>query len=130
MASTARFTPLLAPVLLVAGALVASAAAPARAETPEQLDGLSRATDVPSVGIALARRQINQGDLLGAMATLERVMLNAPDNETARLFHAGLLCRLDDREGSLVEFDDLRGRDYPDALWEEAAAACDRRDRR
>jgi len=96
-----------------------------QAETPAQLDALSRSAQQPGAGLALARRQIRDGDLLGAMATLERVAINAPDNREARLLHAGLLCRLDDRQGSLIEFDDLRGSEFSDALWAEATAACE-----
>jgi hypothetical protein len=114
--------------LLAALALAAvsqCASPPARAETPAQLDALSRATQDAGAGLALARRQIRDGDLLGAMATLERAALNDPGNREVRLLHAGLLCRLDDPRGSLIEFDDLRGSDFPDALWSEATAACD-----
>jgi len=101
------------------------ASPPARAETPAQLDLLSRATQQAGAALALARRQIRDGDLLGALATLERAALNDPNNREVRLLHAGLLCRLDDPQGSLIEFDDLRGSDFSDALWAEATAACD-----
>lgn len=97
----------------------------AHAETPAQLDALSRSAQQPGSGLALARKQIRDGDLLGAMATLERVAINAPDNREARLLHAGLLCRLDDRQGSLIEFDSLRGSDFSDSLWAEATGACE-----
>lgn len=98
---------------------------PVHAETPAQLDILSRSTQQAGTGLSLARRQIRDGDLLGAMATLERVAITDPDNREARLLHAGLLCRLDDRQGSLIEFDSLRGSDFSDALWAEATGACE-----
>ncbi|MET0371119.1 MAG: hypothetical protein ABW039_07050 [Sphingobium sp.] len=113
----------LSAAMALAG-LVCSAA-PARAETPAQLDTLSRSAQQPGTGLTLARRQIRDGDLLGAMATLERVALNNPENREARLLHAGLLCRLDDRQGSLIEFDSLRGSEFSDALWAEATGACE-----
>jgi hypothetical protein len=115
-------TTLLALALLGGSAL---ASVQARADTPEQLDARSRAVAEPRAGVDLARRQIRDGNLLGALATLEGVMLNHPQDAEARLFHAGLLCRLDDPQGSLVEFDDIQGENFPDALWAEATAACD-----
>ncbi|MCB2073603.1 MAG: hypothetical protein H6917_07770 [Novosphingobium sp.] len=101
-------------------------ALPARAETPAELDALSRATDQPGSGVALARRQIASGELLDALATLERVILNHPEDEEARLLHAGVTCSIDDRRGALVELDVLRGREFSDSLWDEATADCSR----
>ena len=74
--------------------------------------------------MALARSQIDSGDLLGAFATLERMLINHPDAQEVLLLHASLLCRLDDRSGSVIEFDLLRGRGIPDAVWNEATAPC------
>lgn len=109
---------LLALTGLVLGAL------PARAETPAQLDALSKATDQPAPGIALARKQIASGDLLDALATLERVILNHPENEEARLLHAGVTCSIDDKRGALVELDMLRNREFSDSLWQNATSDC------
>jgi len=103
---------------------LAMMAAHALAETPEQLDALSRATDSEASGMALARSQVREGALLDAMATLERVLMNFPENDEARALHAGLFCRIDDRKGALVEFDNLRGREVPDAVNEEAREPC------
>ncbi|MEZ5735948.1 MAG: hypothetical protein R3E09_09110 [Novosphingobium sp.] len=111
---------------LLALAGLAPGALPAWAETPAELDALSRATDQPGSGVALARKQIASGDLLDALATLERVILNHPDSEEARLLHAGVTCSIDDRRGALVELDVLRGRDFSDPLWQEATADCSR----
>jgi Tfp pilus assembly protein PilF len=96
----------------------------ASAQTAGALDTLSRPTVEPSTGLALARRQIAAGDLTQALATVERVILARPNDEEARLLHAGLLCRIDDRAGSVVEFDRLRGRDFAPELWREATAPC------
>jgi len=112
-----------ATCLLVIGGL-ALCASPAFAETPAQLDALSKATDQPGPGIALARKQIASGDLLDALATLERVILNHPDNEEARLLHAGVTCSIDDKRGALVELDLLRNRDFSDSLWQKATSDC------
>jgi Flp pilus assembly protein TadD len=108
---------LLAAPLVLAGA-------PLSAETPAQLDALSRASDQPGTGIALARKQIAHGELLDAMATLERVLMNDPDNDEARALHAGLLCRIDDKRGAMVEFDTMRGRDVPQNVSDEAREPC------
>lgn len=113
-----------APLLMVLAGLTVSAA-PAWADPVSELDALSRATAGLAPGIALARRQIKDGDLTGALASLERVMLNHPQDNESRLLHASLLCRLDDRSGAMIEFEELQGRDVPDAQWDEATAPCD-----
>ena len=97
---------------------------PAQAETIAELEALTRVTAAPASAMDLARRQIVGGDLLGAMATLERILINHPELQEAQLLRAGLLCRLDDRAGSVIEFDQLRGRDIPDRIWSEATAPC------
>ena len=99
-------------------------ASPAWADPVAELEALSRETGSPQSGLALARRQAAGGDLLGAMATLERVLITHPEAEEALLLHASLLCRLDDREGALIEIDELRGRPFPDKLWTDATAPC------
>lgn len=113
----------LSAALLLPANLVASL--PALAETPAQLEALSRATDTAASGLALARRQIANGELLDALATLERLIVKDPANYQARLLHAGVLCRVDDPEGSLIEFDALRGHNFTAAQWAEASAPCD-----
>ena len=99
-------------------------AASARADTIAEVDSLARTTTSPSAGMALARRQIDAGDLLEALATLERILISQQDKQQALLLHASLLCRLDDRPGAMIEFDQLRRRGIPDALWNEAFAPC------
>lgn len=116
--------------IAVGAAAILLAVSPAGAETPAQLDALTNATAQPGSGIALARRQIAGGTLLDALATLERVMINSPKNNEARMLHASVMCRLDDRRGAVVELDQMRGRQIPDSLWAEANQACsDRRER-
>ncbi|MDE8651346.1 hypothetical protein [Novosphingobium album (ex Liu et al. 2023)] len=108
---------------LAALALGTAPAAPA--ETPAQLDALSRAGESETAGLALARRQADAGDLLDALATLERVILNQPEHSyAARLYHAALLCRVDDRRGALIELDGLRGHDIDPGLRDEVQDAC------
>jgi Tfp pilus assembly protein PilF len=107
---------------LVAALLGASA--PALADTPAQLDQQLRATAKVPSGLGLVRQQLRDGDLTGALASVERVIILDPLNAEARLLHASLLCRLDDRPGSQTEFDPMRGHDLPDPLWQEETAHC------
>ena len=111
-------------LLLAAIASLSIAAAPAGPGAVGELDALSRSTAGAAPGIALARQQIAGGDLLGALASLERVLTAHPESDMAVLLHASLLCRLDDRAGATIEFDDVRGRQIPEQLWNEATAAC------
>ena len=75
-------------------------------------------------GMVQARRQIAAGELTQALATLEQAILARPLDGEPRLLHASVLCRLDDVSGSQVEFDRLRGWDFPPELWQEATAPC------
>jgi hypothetical protein len=109
---------------------------PLRAEVPNgaqnggqsdeasDLDALSRASDDTKTGLALVREQTSLGDLTGALATLERVLINHPDSDEAQLLHASLLCRLDDRAGASSEFSALRKRDFRGQAWKDANAPC------
>jgi hypothetical protein len=117
--------------LLLAGFLaVTVSAAPSHAQ--EVPDGIEAVID-PSLqvdsGLALARRQMADADLLGAVATLERVLLAHDDADAGRLLYAGLLCRLDDAAGADVELRLLAGRGVADDGWAELIAACGPRDR-
>ncbi len=100
-------------------------AVPVHAADPAApLDALSQATDKAASGLALARDQIDAGQLLDALSTLERLVLNNPDNDEARLLHASVPCRIDDLPGSMVEFDDLRGHELSQDQWTEAVKPC------
>ncbi|MDB5723509.1 MAG: hypothetical protein JWQ16_263 [Novosphingobium sp.] len=101
------------------------AAVPARADTPQQLDSQLRATARVPSGLGLVRQLLRDGDLTGALATVERVIILDPLNAEARLLHASLLCRLDDRSGSQTEFDPMRGHNVPDKMWRDQTAPCD-----
>lgn len=107
---------------IAAAAFLASAArAQPPAPDPEALIGPS--LQVGS-GSALARRQAGEGDLLGALGTVERVLIANPDAVPARLLYVSLLCRVDDREGAEVELGLLPRKPVPDDAWAEVAAAC------
>jgi len=106
-------------------ALIATGtASTAHAETAAELDELSQASDSAATGIALARSQIEDDELLEAMATLERVLMNDPENLEARALHAGLLCRVDDKRGAIMEFGRLRGLEVPQDVSDEARQPC------
>lgn len=98
-------------------------AAPVMAQTGplDELDSLSRATVDPGAGLALARQQVARGDLTGAVATTERIIALHPESDDALLFHASLLCRLDDLDGARAEIAEL-GRSGGD--WAPVVAAC------
>jgi len=113
------------PAAFIAGvAGMALSAGPLAAATPAELDALVGASAQPASGVALARKQIRAGNMLDALATLERVMINNPRSNEARLLHASVLCRIDDRRGATVELDTLRGRTISQALWAEVDDAC------
>lgn len=98
---------------------------PAAAQTaPVEPEALVDASLAPDTGLALARQQITDADLLGAVGTLERVLLVRPDAAAPRLVYASLLCRLDDRAGAQIEIDLMNGRAAPDEAWSEVRAAC------
>ncbi|MFT4026696.1 MAG: hypothetical protein QM676_07840 [Novosphingobium sp.] len=94
------------------------------AQTVDRLEPQYRATEKVPTGLGLVRRQLRDGDLTGALATVERVIILDPLNAEARLLHASLLCRLDDRPGSQTEFDPMRGHDIPQDLWREETGHC------
>ena len=107
---------------LFAGILVAL---PAQAEPvshdPESLISASLAVDT---GLALARRQAAESDLLGAVATIERVLIGHPDAIAPRLLYAGLLCRLDDPKGASAELAMLGSEAVTDDDWAEVTRSC------
>lgn len=111
---------------LIASSMIGIASGPALAqdEAVAELDRLVVASAEPGPGVAFARAQAAAGDLLGALATLERVMLAYPGADDARLLHVGLLCRLDDGAGARAELAELANRTVPEQAWAEAEAAC------
>ena len=109
---------------LLAG-LAASAAAPALAQSaPTDPETLIGAALSPATGLTLARAQVADRDLLGALGTLERVLAAHPEAVPPRLLYTSLLCRLDDREGAEVELRTLDGYTIAEADWAEVASAC------
>jgi hypothetical protein len=91
---------------------------------PDPLEALIAPSLQVDSGLALARAQIADRDLLGAAGTLERVTLAFPEAVPPRLLYVSLLCRLDDREGADVELGLLAGYALPDDDWAEVSSAC------
>ena len=107
--------------------MAASTAYPqiATAQSLEALDQLVLASAKPADGLTLARSQAGSGALLDALATLERVLLTDPGNKPAQLFHASILCRIDDRDGAAAEFARLKSKDFKKPEWAAARAPCE-----
>ena len=93
--------------LAVAMAALAPAA-PALAQIT--FEDVYAAPDDQDLNLAYARQQAQAGELLGAVAALERMLYSNPDWDSARLFYAGLLVRLDDVQGARREVGLLRDR--------------------
>ena len=110
----------------IAAALLTSLSLPQPvfAQTIDDLDRLVLASVKPAEGLALARSQASSGALLDALATLDRVLAVEPKHKQARLLHASLLCRIDDRDGAAVEFSRLKSKDYKKVDWNAALAPC------
>ncbi|MCW3835452.1 hypothetical protein ACFQ1E_07070 [Sphingomonas canadensis] len=113
-------------LLLLALGGAAAMASPAHAQDGfAELDALADGSTQPDRGVALARQQIGDGDLIGAVATLERVLMDNPGADKAVLLHASLLCRLDDKQGGRAEIAALDASVQVDeALWGEVTGAC------
>jgi hypothetical protein len=101
-----------------------AAAFPAVARAQDDLESLITASQQVESGMTLARRQIGETDLPGALGTLERLLFIHPEAVPARLLYASLLCRLDDRLGAEVELGLLGGQPIADPDWAEVSAAC------
>lgn len=103
----------------------AAAAAPLSAETLEELDAFIDETSEEGTGIAAARELAEQGEYLQAIAVLERVMAENPKSREAVLIHAIYLCRLDDKQGGLVELSKLKKKHYTQETLDEARRLCE-----
>jgi hypothetical protein len=107
------------PLALSAAAMLSSAAF-----AQDDPDALVSATRQLDSGMILARSQIRDSDLPGALGTLERLLFAFPEAPPPRLLYASLLCRLDDRQGAELELGLLDGKPIADSDWAGVAAAC------
>lgn len=119
-----RRRPIRSVFLAAAMACGVLAAMPSHAQTLEELDALSDLSADESTGINAAKQQAERGELLEALATLERVLAVHPKSHEARLIHAIYLCKVDDRQGGLVEISKLKKKHYGQELLDEARALC------
>jgi hypothetical protein len=103
--------------------LAAASLSPA-AWAQDDLDALAAATMQVDSGMTLARRQIADADLTGALGSLERILFAHPEAVPPRLLYASLLCRLDDRQGAELELRLLAGKPIDDSDWAGVSAAC------
>ena len=62
-----------------------------------------RAPDDVEFTLAYAQKRASAGDLIGAAAALERLLLNKPNWHAARVFYAAVLIRLDDLQAAKRE---------------------------
>lgn len=81
-------------------------------------DVLANPDDI-DLNFAYAQVQVARGDVRGAAATLERILLIEPDLPRVRLLYAIVLFRLDQLDEAEREFERLRGLDMPDSLRAE-----------
>lgn len=114
----------LPPIRVVICVLVFAVSVPLAAQTIEDLDALSDQTADEGSGIDTALQQTARGDLLEALATLERVLTQFPESAEARFNHAMLLCWIDDPQGAEVEFGRLDEDDYAPGVLEQARENC------
>lgn len=101
-----------------------STTSPAFAQSEQEIEALIAESRTPADAIATARQQTAAGDLTGAAATLDRVLLEDPNANDARLLYAATLCRLGDPQGARIEIRKLDRQDVGNAMFDEANAAC------
>ncbi len=94
---------------LVCALLLGAFPAPAAAEDVSYDQILANPDDV-KLSYLYAQQQVIKGDLEQASAALERVLLLEPNWDTARLFYAAVLYRMDDMLGSKRELELLLDR--------------------
>ncbi|HAU22646.1 MAG TPA: hypothetical protein DCS24_08665 [Erythrobacter sp.] len=97
---------------------------PLSAETFEELDLLSDASADEETGIQLAQEQAARGELLEALATLERVLATEPKAHDARLLQAYYLCMVDDIRGGKVALSKLKKKRYEEEDLNVVYAQC------
>lgn len=82
--------------------------------------------DDQELNLNYARQQAAAGDYLSAASSLERMLYASPNWDSARLFYALVLFRLDDRQAAIRELDLLE--DRPLSVDQKAQIAAYRRD--
>lgn len=88
------------------------------------------APDDVEFNLSYARNRASAGDLVGAAAALERLLLNRPNWHAARLFYAAVLIRLDDLQAARRELALLKDVPLSDAQKGEVARYSRQAERR
>jgi len=93
-------------------------------ETKEKVtfEDIMKDPDNIDLNFQFAKSQVADGDILGASATLERILMVNPDLTRVRLFYAIVLFRLDNWNEAEVEFNRVREVQMPDSLKSEINA--------
>lgn len=99
---------------------------PLLAQSFAELDRLTDLTATEQGGIDAARQQAGRGEYLEALATLERVMAAYPRSPAAQLLHAVYLCRIDDRQGGMVEIERMNEDEFGRQNINDARDQCSR----
>jgi tetratricopeptide (TPR) repeat protein len=95
------------------------------ARTVTYADVLANPDDI-ELNLAYARNQIATGNVLGAAATFERILLIRPDHARARLLYAIMLFRLDNLQEAERELNRVREFEMPPSLRAEIDRYLDR----
>ena len=85
---------------LLVTAVVGLSAVTAAGAVAQDYDAVLAAPDDPAVNLAFARQAVDDGDLNGAAAALERILIADSNHHSARLLYAVILYRLDDLQGA------------------------------
>ena len=97
----------------LAGAISAfsSAAIAADYDGPQiTFEQIYASPDDQQLNLNYARQQAAAGDYISAASALERMLFSQPDWDSARLFYALVLYKLDDRQAAFSELDTLEAR--------------------
>lgn len=102
--------------------MIARAAEPAVSTAPVTFDQILERPDDIELNLRFARQQIDEGNLRGAAATLERVMADAPGRQDVELLHAALSLKLGNIEDSRRELNSLSAASLSPEIKERLAA--------
>ncbi|OGW83207.1 MAG: hypothetical protein A2Z83_06325 [Omnitrophica bacterium GWA2_52_8] len=83
---------------------------------PISYDEILQRPDDIDLNFQYAKQQVANGDVLGASATLERILMIEPDLHQVRLFYAIVLYRLDNLKEAERELQSLVGLEMPEGL--------------
>lgn len=114
------------PICSICGGLLAIIALPtaSMAQDFTEIDALSDIATNEQAGITEASEQAAKGDLLEALATLERVLAVHPKSQGARLLHAVYLCDIDDKQGGIVALNQLKTKEIGEEALSAAYTRC------